>query len=254
MPATPSNEQKRDSLAPAVHIVFSRPPQHVSEGQYDQWHATHIAQALGRPEFAAAARYALVPALDEPAEPDRFTRAAVYEIEVSASEASATAAARVAAGQADLPDWFGAVHVASWLAHPLGPRIGPGATSGSNVRPSLQLVFSDAGDADHPVSDESFDGWYERHLDEILSIPGFSSAQRYRLEEVTRPADGMIPGRRLCMYTTTKPPDELRAEMERMDLLSADSYSRLKDTDSSGPALPEWWDRVRFASWNLIPL
>jgi hypothetical protein len=38
-----------------------------------------------------------------------------------------------------------------------------------------------------------------------------------------------------------------------MNLLSADSYSRLKDTDSAGPALPRWWDTVRFASWNLIP-
>jgi hypothetical protein len=70
---------------------------------------------------------------------------------------------------------------------------------------------------------------------------------------VTRPEGGAIPGRRLCVYTTTKPPAELRAEMERMNLLSADSYSRLKDSDQTGPALPEWWDTVRFASWNLIP-
>jgi len=241
-------------LAPAVHIVFSRPPQAVSEEQYDRWHETHVAQARQAPEFAAAARYALVSALDEPAEPDRFTRAAVYEIDVPAREASAAVAARLSSGHPDVPDWFGEVRVSSWLAHPLGQRIERGVTGATNVRQSLQLVFSDAGDADHPVSDESFDGWYERHLDEILSIPGFSSAQRYRLEELTRPADGTIPGRRLCIYMTTKPPDELRAEMERMDLLSADSYSRLKDTDSTGPALPEWWDRVRFASWNLIPL
>jgi hypothetical protein len=241
-------------LAPAVHIVFSRPPQGVSEEQYDGWHETHVARALGMPELAAVARYALVPALDEPAEPDRFTRAAVYEIDVSTPEASAAVVARLSSGRTDLPDWFAEVHVSSWLGRPLGQRIGRLATGPSGGHPSLQFVFSDAGDADHPVSDESFDGWYERHLDEILSIPGFSSAQRYRLEEVTGPADGTIPGRRLCIYTTTKPPDELRAEMERMDLLSADSYSRLKDTDSTGPALPEWWDRVRFASWNLIPL
>ena len=63
-----------------------------------------------------------------------------------------------------------------------------------------------------------------------------------------------IPGRRLCIYTTSKPPAELRAEMERMNLLSADSYEELKDTDPSGPALPQWWDSVRFAAWNLIPI
>lgn len=100
----------------------------------------------------------------------------------------------------------------------------------------------------------SFDGWYEQHLGEILSIPGFTSAQRYKLEEVTKPAGGTIPGRRLCIYTTSKSPAELRAEMERMNLLSADSYEKLKDIDSSGPALPRWWDSVRFAAWNLIPI
>jgi hypothetical protein len=166
----------------------------------------------------------------------------------------AALAATVSSGLMDLPDWFEEIHVGSWLAHPLGERVERGAAGATRVPPSLQLVFSDAGDADQPVSDQSFDGWYDQHLDEILSIPGFSSAQRYRLEEVTKPAAGTIPGRRLVIYTTTKPPAELRAEMERMDLLSADSYSRLKDTDSTGPALPDWWDRVRFASWNLIPL
>ena len=239
-------------MPPAVYIVFSRHPPIVTEEQYDRWHEIHVSEVLAVPGFAAAARYELVPALDEPAEPDRFTRASVYEIEVSAREAMAALAGTVSSGRMDLPGWFAEIHVASWLAHPLGRLIERGVTRANKVSGSLQLVFSDAGDADHPVSDQSFDGWYEEHLDEILSIPGFTSAQRYRLEEVTRPAEGTIPGRRLCIYTTTKSPTELRAEMERMNLLSADSYSRLKDTDSTGPALPEWWDRVRFASWNLI--
>jgi hypothetical protein len=240
-------------LPPAVYVVFSRRPELVTEQEYDRWHEIHISQVLGVPGFAAAARYELVPALEEPAGPDQFTRASIYEIDASSREAMANLAHAVSSGSMELPDWFRAIHLGSWLAHPLGQRIERGVTGAEKGFTSLQLVFSDAGDAEHPVSDQSFDGWYEQHLDEILSIPGFTSAQRYRLEEVTRPADGTIPGRRLCIYTTTKSPAELRAEMERMDLLSADSYSRLKDTDPTGPALPEWWDRVRFASWNLIP-
>jgi hypothetical protein len=245
-------------LSPTLHIVFSRPPQAVADEQYDRWHEEYVSQILSVPGFAAAGRYELVPALDEPDEPNRFTRAATYAIDGSAREAMAVLAASVSPARPDVPDWFAEIHVSSWLAYPLGNRIERGTPGASRLAPgltdqSLQLVFSDAGDAAHPVSDQSFDGWYEEHLDEILSIPGFTSAQRYRLQEVTRPAEGTIPGRRLCIYTTTKPPDELRAEMERMNLLSADSYSRLKDSDSTGPALPDWWDRVRFASWNLIP-
>jgi hypothetical protein len=225
----------------------------VTEEQYDRWYETHISQVLAVSGFVAAARYYLVPALDEPAEPDRFTSAALYEIEGSAPEAMAALAAEAASGRMDLPEWSAQIRLSSWLADPLGERFQRGRNEVNTARHSLQVVFSDAGDADHPVSDESFDGWYEQHLDEILSIPGFTSARLYRLTTMSRPEQGAIPGRRLCLYTTTKPPAELRAEMERMNLLSADSYSRLKDTDSSGPALPQWWDTVRFASWNLIP-
>jgi hypothetical protein len=232
------------TVSPAVFIVFGRRPQAATDEQYERWYETYVSRVLAVPGFVTAARYDLVPALDEPAEPDRFTSAAIYEIEGSAAEAMAALAA------SGLPEWFAEVRLSSWLADPLGERIGRG---GNTVRGSLQVVFSDAGQADRPVSDESLDGWYEQHLGEILSIPGFTSAQRYRLTTVGRPEGGAIPGRRLAIYTTTKPPAELRAEMERMNLLSADSYSRLKDTDSTGPALPEWWDTVRFASWNLIP-
>jgi hypothetical protein len=227
-------------------MVFSRRPRAVTEEQ----HESYVSRVLAVPGFVTAARYDLVPALDEPAEPDRFTSATVYEIEGSSAEAMAALAA---SGGMDRPEWSAGIRLSSWLADPLGERIGRGGNEVNTVRQSLQVVFSDAGHAGRPVSDESLDGWYDQHLDEILSIPGFTSAQRYRLTVVTRPEGGAIPGRRLCIYTTTKPPDELRAEMERMNLLSADSYSRLKDTDSTGPALPDWWDTVRFASWNLIP-
>jgi hypothetical protein len=244
---------ERGSLRPTLHIVFSRSPDVVTAEKHDRWYRTQISQILGVPGLAAATRYDLVPALDEPAEPDRFTGAAVYEIEGMASGAMAALAAGVASGRMDRPGWLGQVRVSSWLATALGERKRHGGTGGDAVPGSLQLVFSDAGDASRRVPDESLDGWYEQHLGEILSIPGFTSAQRYRLTTVTRPEGGAIPGRRLCVYTTTKPPAELRAEMERMNLLSADSYSQLKDSDQTGPALPEWWDTVRFASWNLIP-
>jgi len=233
-----------------VYIVFSRRPATVAAEEYSRWYETHVAEMLTVNGFAAAASYELVPALDEPAEPDRFTSAAVYQLKGSVPEAMAALTAELASGRMSLPGWFREVRFSSWNAVPLGAAARRGD---DRVRGSLQLVFSDAGSGQHPVSDESFDRWYEQHLGEILSIPGFASAQRYRLDQVIRPGGCTIPGRRLCIYATTKPPAQLRAEMERMNLLSADSYSRLKSTDSSGPALPQWWDTVRFAAWNLIP-
>jgi hypothetical protein len=116
----------------------------------------------------------------------------------------------------------------------------------------LQIVFSDPGD---DVSDEDFDRWYQAHLEEILAIPGFQAAQRYRLTpQVVDPTTPM-PQRRVVVYEVDRTPDELRAEMERMKLLSAESYARLKqDPNQAGPPLPGWWHQVRFAAWNLRPI
>jgi len=109
-------------LLPTVYIVFSRRPQVVTEELSDRWDEAHVSQVLGAPGFAVAARYDLVPALDEPAEPDRYTSGAIYEIELSAPEAMGALAAELSSGRMDLPDWFGEIRFSSWLADPLGLR------------------------------------------------------------------------------------------------------------------------------------
>jgi hypothetical protein len=49
---------------------------------------------------------------------------------------------------------------------------------------NLQIAFSRMPDE---VDEAEFNAWYDAHLDEILSIPGFVSAQRFRLEPVLSP-------------------------------------------------------------------
>jgi hypothetical protein len=106
-----------------VHVVFSRRPESVPEDEYNAWYGRHIAEILALPGFAAATRYALVPALDEPAEPDNFTHAAIYEIEGNVADAMAALDAEVASGRMNLPDWFGQIRFSSWQAAPLGPLV-----------------------------------------------------------------------------------------------------------------------------------
>jgi hypothetical protein len=116
---------------------------------------------------------------------------------------------------------------------------------------NLQLVFSHLPEA---VTDEEFCEWYDAHLPEILSIPGFVSAQRFRLETVV--ADGVEPTsyRYLALYEIEGDSETLLAEMEKRRLGTVNSYAERKELDASGPALPAWWDRARFASWNAIAL
>ena len=116
---------------------------------------------------------------------------------------------------------------------------------------NLQIVFSYVPDG---VTDEEFSEWYDAHLPEILSIPGFTSAQRFRLEPVVTDATEPVSYRYLAMYEIEGDPDKLLEEMAKLQLGNVDTYAERKQVDSSGPALPEWWDRVRFASWNCIAL
>jgi hypothetical protein len=116
---------------------------------------------------------------------------------------------------------------------------------------NLQIVFSHLPEA---VTDEEFCEWYDAHLPEILSIPGFVSAQRYRLEPVVRDAAEPTTYRYLALYEIEGDTESLLAEMEKRRLGTIDSYAERKEIDDSGPSLPEWWSRARFASWNCIAL
>jgi hypothetical protein len=115
----------------------------------------------------------------------------------------------------------------------------------------LQLVFSDPGD---DVTDAEFDRWYEEHLEEILSIPGFKAAQRYAIEPAIAD-DRQAPFRRLVVYEVDSDTQRLMASMQEMKLSDVDSYRELKDeSEDEGPELPAWWSDVRFASWNCAPI
>jgi hypothetical protein len=135
-----------------------------------------------------------------------------------------------------------------------GASRSPQAAGGAYDPPmagNLQIVFSTPGDS---VSDEEFDAWYEEHLDEILSIPGFHSAQRYALQPAVVDAAAPMPWRRLVVYEVDDDTAALMAAMQETNLATADSYEDRKEAGDDGPALPGWWGQVRFASYNCIAL
>jgi hypothetical protein len=115
----------------------------------------------------------------------------------------------------------------------------------------LQIVFSRFPDS---VDEDDFNEWYDAHLPEILSIPGFVSAQRYRLDPVVVDDDAAVTYRYLAVYEIEGDPDQLLEEMKKLSLGTRDSYADRKAAGDVGPELPPWWDEVRFASWNCIAM
>src|SRR5262249_40027475 len=115
---------------------------------------------------------------------------------------------------------------------------------------SLQIVFSRV--PDH-VDEADFNAWYDAHLPEILSIPGFVSAQRFRLEPVVVDEEAGVQYRYLALYEIEGDPQEVLAAMAERQLGTRDSYAdRNAAGDDGGPELPAWGGGGGFACWDCI--
>jgi hypothetical protein len=115
---------------------------------------------------------------------------------------------------------------------------------------NLHLVFSKPPEG---VSDEEFNRWYDAHLLEILAVPGFRAARRFRLEGVVNP-DVSPAFRYLVVYELDGDPEAAMAALEQANLGSAELYTELKAGDEGLLPLPPWFGDVLFASWNCYSL
>jgi hypothetical protein len=121
-------------LSQSLHIVFSEPPEGVSDEEFNRWYDAHLYEILAVPGFVAARRFELEPVVSEREIPYRFV--CVYEIDGDPADAIAAlenhgfgdkdsyvALKDVDAGILELPEWFERAHFASWNCRALGERV-----------------------------------------------------------------------------------------------------------------------------------
>jgi hypothetical protein len=116
---------------------------------------------------------------------------------------------------------------------------------------TVNLVFSEPPEG---VTEEEFNAWYDAHLSEILSVPGFVAAQRYRIEPWSADPDEQVRFRFLAVFELNGELETIMAEMERMRLSRPELYMAMKETDTVGPPIPAWWPEIRWASWHCKAL
>jgi hypothetical protein len=94
------------------------------------------------------------------------------------------------------------------------------------------------------LSDEEFNTWAIEHFDEILRIPGWISARRFRIESDVLP-DTPIPFPFMSMYELEGDP---AAAVEAM----------VEESKKGWMDFPAWWEQALqeqcFASWTCVPL
>jgi hypothetical protein len=123
-----------------VHLVFSDPPAHVSEDEFNEWYDAHVQEILAVDGWMSATRYRLEGQVGaEQSGGYRFL--SLYELDCPPEQAVANLAAAGmgnadtyidlkaeddhAADELPLPDWFGAIRFASWNATGTSQRILP---------------------------------------------------------------------------------------------------------------------------------
>jgi hypothetical protein len=156
-----------------VHLVFSTPPEHVSDADYDAFYELHLDEIVAGEGFTGARRYWLEAA--SVGRPDvEHRHLAVYRTDGPPAAALATLAERMKASELTIPEWFGEIAFLSYDGRPLEDE---------------ELRHPDAGyvvlsHAPARFNDDEFNGWYYAHARENMTSEGFDALWRYALTPV----------------------------------------------------------------------
>jgi hypothetical protein len=105
-----------------LYLVFSKPPESVSEVDYHRWYDLHARENIVSLGFLSAQRFA-VRAVPDGSAP--FTHLALYEYEGEMSGWRTDLTRRIEAGEIVLPEFFADIHFGSFDCTPLGGRVEP---------------------------------------------------------------------------------------------------------------------------------
>jgi hypothetical protein len=249
-----------------INMVYSQPPADAAEADFNRWYDEHRFEVLPIAGWLSVQRFELLPVVTNPDAPLPYRYLALSEFDREPAEVMAEMARRGMSSRESyielkkydstgpaLPYWWDDVRFASWNGRAAGDRVESSVTRRApGDAEGLYIVFSQPPTGDG--EDAAFNVWYDAHLYEILEIPGFVAAQRFSLDAEVRNPDAPAPYLYAALFEVNTGPDEINAAMASRGLNSRDSYVQLKETHSAGPPLPAWWDRVRFASWNAVPV
>jgi hypothetical protein len=214
-----------------VHLVFSQPPDGLSEEQYNQWYDFHLGEILVVPGFIAARRYQLEAAVGANP-PAQYGFLAAYEIEGAPSDVMSELDKEVESGRMQLPGWFPEIRFASFNCFSHGNATEP------RLADHLYLVFSAPPDG---IGDGDYVNWYRTHAAENTQVPGFLANWRFRLDPVVVDALSPATSSHLAAYEVDRDLSALRAALARA-------------REANEVHFPSWFGQIAFVSLDATAL
>jgi hypothetical protein len=99
-------EDGETELPDHAYLVLSHAPRRFTTEEYYGWYYAHARENLTSAGFEAVWRFALAPALIDPASPSTATHAAFYEVEGELPSLRAALEESFRAGRVDIPNWM----------------------------------------------------------------------------------------------------------------------------------------------------
>jgi hypothetical protein len=214
-----------------LHLVFSKPPERLSDEEYNRWYDFHLGEILVVPGFAAARRYRLQTVRGASA-PAGHGFLSAYEIEGPPQEVMRELDKEVTSGRMQLPEWFPEITFASFNCYSHGNPADP------RLADQFYLVFSapPAG-----IGDGDYVDWYREHAAENTQVPGFLVNWRFRLEPEVVDAASAATSTHLALYEVDRDLATLRANLD---------VAR----ETNQVHFPSWFGQIPFVSLSATAL
>jgi hypothetical protein len=126
-------------MSKRLYMVFSKPPDDVSEEEYDRWYHHHVRENVVVPGFLGGQRFAVNQVIagsrvapgrfesdNGSADSSPFTHLAMYEYEGTIDELRAALFERIDSGQTVLPPWFDRIRFMTWDCEAIDDHVDPG--------------------------------------------------------------------------------------------------------------------------------
>jgi hypothetical protein len=215
-----------------LHAVFSKPPDWLSDADYNRWYDFHLGEILVVPGFVAARRYRLQPVVGTGNPPSEHGYLSLYQIEGAPDAVMKNLDIEQESGRMKLPEWFPEIRFASFNCHSHG-------NGRDTVLPDhLYLVFSKPPAA---VADADYVAWYKTHVAENTQVPGFLAGWRFRLEPVVVDQKAPTTSTHLAVYEVDQDLSALRANLAAA-------------REAGAVTFPPWFGEIPFVSLDATSL
>lgn len=173
-------------------LLVMQTPKAASEQQHADWYvSTHLPDVCA---ISGTLRGEYLVAM--PSDSPRWTNAAAYWLNSDPEAYLAEVLSRAGSGQWQLSATLDPDNMQMMIANAITPRILSTETSDAGPKDRLiYIVLTNPTQGD----DEIFNDWYSNtHIPDVLKVPGFTAAQRFRF--VAHPALGTCPFAYAALY------------------------------------------------------